>query len=539
MVKKSIRFSFTGLLLAMLFSGSFLAGQPQLFITADQCMACHNGLSTPTGEDVSIGLSWRPTMMANAARDPYWQAAVRREVLDHAQARTAIEDKCSTCHMPMARFQAHLGGQQGEVFSSLPIGASDQNIHLLAADGASCTMCHQISAEDLGTEESFTGGFKVDTSTQMGQRWVFGPFEVDEGRQRIMQSASGFQPRQALHLESSEFCASCHTLYTHALGPEGEVLGELPEQVPYLEWRHSAYQESRQCQSCHMQKVEGKMPISSVLGEPRDRFSRHSFRGGNFLMPRIFNLYRHQLGVTALPQELESSSRQTLQHLEQDSAAISVSSVRRSNSYLEVDVAVQNRAGHKLPTAYPSRRVWIHFLVRDGSDRVIFESGSFRKDGSIKGNDNDSEPSLYEPHFQKIESPDEVQIYEAIMVDHKGEVTTGLLSGLRYVKDNRLLPQGFDKSTAHSDVAVHGNAASDTDFKEDGDRIVYRVNLADTRGPHRIEAELWYQPISFRWAQNLGSYDASEPKRFLSYYEALSGSSSAMLARTETTLKTR
>ena len=42
-----------------------------------------NGLVSPAGEDVSIGVSWRSSMMANSARDPYWQAAVRREVLHH------------------------------------------------------------------------------------------------------------------------------------------------------------------------------------------------------------------------------------------------------------------------------------------------------------------------------------------------------------------------------------------------------------------------------------------------------------------------
>ena len=45
---------------------------PELFVTSDRCLACHNGLVTPTGEDVSIGVGWRPSMMANAARDPYW-----------------------------------------------------------------------------------------------------------------------------------------------------------------------------------------------------------------------------------------------------------------------------------------------------------------------------------------------------------------------------------------------------------------------------------------------------------------------------------
>src|SRR5262245_32771285 len=58
----------------------------ELFQTSDRCFACHNGLSTPAGEDISIGSSWRASMMANSARDPYWQAAVRRESIDHPES---------------------------------------------------------------------------------------------------------------------------------------------------------------------------------------------------------------------------------------------------------------------------------------------------------------------------------------------------------------------------------------------------------------------------------------------------------------------
>ena len=43
---------------------------PRLFVASDSCMACHNGLVAPDGEDVSIGVGWRSSMMANAARDP-------------------------------------------------------------------------------------------------------------------------------------------------------------------------------------------------------------------------------------------------------------------------------------------------------------------------------------------------------------------------------------------------------------------------------------------------------------------------------------
>src|SRR5262245_55705059 len=77
-----------------------------LFQTSNSCLACHNGLTSASGEDISIGAEWRGSIMANSARDPYWQAAVRREAADHPTAIEAIQDECSICHMPMARTQA-------------------------------------------------------------------------------------------------------------------------------------------------------------------------------------------------------------------------------------------------------------------------------------------------------------------------------------------------------------------------------------------------------------------------------------------------
>ena len=110
-------------LLAMRSPGVSAAAQPEpravhaaadLFTTSHSCLACHNGLITPTGEDVSIGFDWRASMMANSARDPYWQASVRRETMDHPAAAAAIEDECSKCHMPMARYQASAAGGFGK-----------------------------------------------------------------------------------------------------------------------------------------------------------------------------------------------------------------------------------------------------------------------------------------------------------------------------------------------------------------------------------------------------------------------------------------
>ena len=117
-------------------------------------------LLSPDGEDVSIGATWRSTMMANSARDPYWQAGVRRETIDHPKRSADIQNECSACHMPMAQKIAHAAGSKGEVFAHLPVAGPERSaLQRLASDGISCTVCHQIAPDRLGTRESFNANF--------------------------------------------------------------------------------------------------------------------------------------------------------------------------------------------------------------------------------------------------------------------------------------------------------------------------------------------------------------------------------------------
>ncbi len=504
-----------------------------LFAHSDQCMACHNGLTAASGEDISIGFDWRSSMMANSARDPYWQAGVRREIMDHPGAREAIENECSICHMPMTAYQARAEGRQGQIFAFIPFDSGDEN-SALAADGVSCSVCHRISPENFGSRESFTGHFVIAGN---GERPAFGPRAVDAGRVTVMRSATGFTPTEAGHIQRSELCATCHTLYTKALGPQGQVIAELPEQVPYQEWLHSDYRETQSCQDCHMEHVRGEAAISSVLGQPRERVARHVFVGGNFFMPRMLNRFRQELSVVALPQELEAAAMRATAHLQTKTARLSIDGLEVRDGRLLAEVAIENLAGHKLPTAYPSRRVWLRVVVRDRDKRAIFESGALTPQGEILGNDNDADPNRYEPHYTEISDRRQVQIYESVMADAAGAPTTGLLSGVRYLKDNRLLPHGFDKRTAGPDIAVAGAAAGDPDFIAGGDRVRYAVPLGDAAGPYSVEAELWYQPISFRWANNLERYDAPEPRRFTRYYRSMAHASAVMLTRASASVR--
>ncbi|MDE0001903.1 MAG: hypothetical protein OXQ29_04335 [Rhodospirillaceae bacterium] len=511
-------------------TGLFAAQAPDhaTFTGSAQCIACHSNLVDADGENVSIGHGWRSTMMAHSARDPYWQASVRREMLDHPALHRDIEDTCSTCHMPMARALAAARGEPGRVFAHLDGEFGQESV--LALDGVSCTVCHRMDSANFGEESSFDGGFLIAAGMSAGTAPpVYGPFDVDDGRRRVMSSASGFTPETGVHIQQSELCATCHTLFTR---PAGAAPGErFPEQVSYLEWRHSGYAGERSCQDCHMPEAAAA-PISSVLGEPRDGLSRHAFRGGNAFMLRLLDRYRDDLGITAPAAELQGSATVTEAHLRNDTARLQMTLAADGNGDLVVDVEVHNLAGHKLPTAYPSRRAWLHLAVRDADGRVLFESGALRANGAIAGNDNDADPLSYEPHYTEISRPGQVQIYEPVLADRSGSVTTGLLNAVRYLKDNRLLPSGFDKASAGAAIRVRGAAGVDPDFTAGSDRVRYRITLDDGAGEVRVAARLLFQSIGFRWAENLSRYDSVETNRFVGYYRANSNVSAMELAAT-------
>jgi hypothetical protein len=500
-----------------------------LFVTSDNCMACHNGLVTRKGEDYSIGHDWSASMMANSARDPYWQASVRRETMEHAPAAAAIENECSLCHMPMAHVSAWAAGGKGTVFANLGRAARGPAA-ALAQDGVSCAVCHQIEPDKLGKPESFVGGFVID-KTGKAPRKAMGPYEIKPPVARVMASATGFMPSAATHLKTSELCATCHTLITESLDGDGKPIGRLPEQVPYLEWLASSYKDAVSCQSCHMSALADPAPIANLLGEPRAEIGRHEFLGGNFVVPAMLKW----LGVAmpALPQDIDRAVARARAHVERDVARLAIGEVQVKDGNLETEVSIDNLAGHKLPTAYPSRRAWLHLTVKDGGGKTIFESGAIGQDAKIVGNDNDEDGSRFEPHHLVIERPEQVQIYEAILGDSAGRVTTGLLFAVKYLKDNRLLPSGFDKQKVEADVAVRGEALGDADFTDGGDRVRLRIPVGQGTAPFKVEAELLYQPIGYRWAENLRKVDAAEPRVFTRAYDALAATSFQRMARAE------
>ena len=477
------------------------------------CAMCHSGLTdqaTPTPNDVSNDAHWRSTMMANAAKDPLWQAKISSEVDRASHLKQAIEEKCSRCHMGMARYQQLADGDTKYDIYVLDTGYLDPThyLHEAAMDGVSCTLCHQVRSEGLGSEDTYTGQYVIDTSTSPPDRLIFGPYRNPFGNP--MRQASGFDPIFGAQIEDPAHCGSCHTLYTPTLDASGEIVDEFPEQTTYLEWEHSTV--ARTCQGCHLPTAVGGVVISNRPPRlaPRYPFYQHHFVGGNSFMVNLLNINADDLGVTADQVHLQDTIDRTRNLLEVETAALTVSA-KRDGDLLTVTAEVVNLAGHKLPSGLPSRRAWLHLLVTDGSNNVVFESGKPRGDGGIMGNDADEDLAAWEPHYETITSPDQVQIYEPIMLNTDGEVTYTLLRADSYVKDNRLLPAGFKKHNAVADIAVYGDAVGDPNFVGGSDQVDYEVNIAGVTWPLNVTAELLFQTLSYPFVTDLARTNSPEP----------------------------
>jgi hypothetical protein len=492
------------------------------FETADfsgpgTCTMCHEGLSDEAGADVSLTTAWRSTMMANAAKDPVWQAKMSSEVARFPALQAVIEKKCVTCHMPMAKTQAEVEGQtiagQGDGFFD-----PAHPLHEAAIEGVSCTLCHQIGDVSLGTMESFTGGYSVDTSTESPDRLAFGPYEQPFGRP--MQMHTGFAPVYAAHTGAAELCATCHNLYTPYVDAQGNVLGEFPEQTPYTEWQNSSFGGAVPCQGCHMPQAQGGVVISLMPGRlaPRQPFFQHWFVGGNALMLRMLAGWGGELGVTADAAHFDATQARVVDQIGERTARLTVESLELEDGVLTASLKVTALTGHKFPTSFPSRRAWLHVTVADAAGKVIWESGARNPDGTITGNAADADPAAFEPHYDVITQPDQVQIYEPIMGNHEGQVTYTLLRAAQYLKDNRMLPAGAEKAALPAEIAVYGEAAGDANFLGGSDLVTYRVEVRGATGPFTVSAELLYEPLSYQFVVDLLADETELTEKFGGYY---------------------
>jgi len=419
-------------------------------------------------------------MMAHSFKDPLWRAVMEHEVQDNPGLQSFIENKCQSCHAPLARTQAFWDGTNELAFANALTSP-------LAGEGVGCTLCHQIQNTDLGEQASFTGRYRIGTN-----RFIFGPYE--EVLTMPMRRHVDYTPVHGAHTQDSALCATCHTLFTPIVTERGKVVGEFAEQVPYLEWKNSAYAEQgRHCQDCHMPRMDTPVKVSRRPPwlEPRAPFWQHQFVGGNAFMLELFATQEASVkpnADAALLQTMAGHAREQLKR----AARLQVTSARETN-LIVVHVTVENLTGHKFPTGHPFRRAWLHVRILDARGQTLFASGTPDERGAISAVQNG-----YAPHYDIVTKPGEVQIYQSVMADANGAATWSLLRGASYLKDNRIPPRGFTTASVPPEVAVHGAAMEDPNFNLQGggrDEVTYRIAVPDPVQAMTVRVELLYQSV--------------------------------------------
>jgi len=498
------------------------------FSGSGNCVMCHDGLTDTSGENVSIVRDWGTSMMANATKDPFWQAKVATELERTKNLSTdlsaVINDTCSKCHAPMANYEI-TQVQGGELTLFGPDGILNPNhaLYDAAMNGVSCTACHQIDDVNLGTMDGFSGQYSInDTKTIYGQYIdIFG---------QPMINNTGYTPTYGAHVSDSALCATCHNVKTPYIRAADDVISELdpkfPEQMPYTEWQNSIFDDlgsnPKSCQDCHMPKTTAKVSNRPMWLGTKERFAKHHLVGANTVMLTLLRDNAAALDVNSSNLDLGiTRARDMLQ----SAATVEIVSASVANGQLEARVRVENNSGHKAPTSYPSRRMWLHFKVTDSNNNVLFESGEINADGSIAGVDNDVNQATFEPHYNLITAVDQVQVYETIMGDSDGNITYTLLRGAQYLKDNRLTPKGFDKGSVPSDVAVWGDEAlQDADFNLGSDEVTYQIDVNNFPGDLNVSVSLNYQTIAHGFLQDLygGADHLEQVQTFKTMYDAQS-----------------
>ena len=555
-------------------------GDVGVFTSSSKCATCHTaGINQQSGasvmynatEDVSPFTKWKHSTMANSLNDPYFNAVVEEEGHVFPDKKVFIEDTCMRCHAPMAYTHAH---QTGTALVADPTTLLADGGYPFAAaiadnsarEGVACTACHQIQPDNLGQVASMSGHYKIKDSTENAgsDPVILGPF-ISPTTQPMVANTQ-YTPAYAAHIAESAMCASCHNLYTPTLDLSGnpvivagttDTIAQFPEQTPYWEWLNSDYSDptrgNKTCQACHMAEPEAdyKTVISTkgnnLLERPANVdnadsfFGVHEFVGGNSYLLTLLKTYMNELGLGSASGHTEQGFTDKITATQQFLSQAADIAVTPSlvGSTLNVPVKITNKTGHKLPTSYPSRRMWVHIKVTDTNGSTVFESGAVDSNGRIAKDANftaskclemNKQPDpatfdslaegCYEPHHDIINSADQVAIYEGVLGDVNQDITHVLLHARQYIKDNRIPPTGWTLAGQHTNPAdtnikddgIIGTATTDTNFapgkdttgSDASDTVTYEINVSAGTTPFTVTTELYYQTIkpSFVYAMH-------------------------------------
>jgi cytochrome c553 len=481
------------------------------FLTSNQCIGCHDATqnndsqpnmiypqiyTTPPGQnttELDLNLSpyseWRASIMGLSGRDPIFYSQLETELALHPEQKDNIVGTCLSCHGVMGQRQIEQDKKGPFMLEYLDLFDSGESATpppyarygALARDGVSCTVCHRISNEGLGTPATYTGKFKLGKPDE-----IFGPYE--DVVKLPMENAIGLTPQKTKEnqIRKSALCGSCHTVVLPVLNIGEKYSGNVfdnpkikseHEQNTYLEWRNSKYQNEKPpidqksvktCQDCHMPSkypsnngTQLQFKIASieedifaatdnraadndihlqVRGSNADEpYSRHTLLGMNIFALEIFNQFSDKLGLVSydpmtafwnnppsagMPPYtpgLVLAKKSALDLARNETAQVELLSVTKNTQKLTAQVKVTNLAGHKFPSGVSFRRAFIEFRV-DVGGVTRWASGMTDNTGMIGTYSGGKFMPLVSESFNLRKNPQQIYQPHYEIIDDEKEV---------------------------------------------------------------------------------------------------------------------
>lgn len=463
-----------------------------------------------------------------------------------ALARDSVS--CQVCH--------HIGPENGQWRTA--DGEVDWEIFY----GEKTSEYPEREGDKPGPPYPFTANFK----SNLNQLYV--PSEGVEYTEEPMLLSGLAKSEQTEHIKKSEYCGGCHVVIVPKIPGDYKEGGSVPgkpgqqytgnpfsdpnvelayEQTTYFEFINSAYPgKNIECQTCHMPGLQpsGEEVVSvspawykpEYPDVPKRNYKRHRLLGINLFVHEMFQQFYGILGLAdpmndeLVPEHtaanLLNAEQSIVQHATTGpfgdaTAKIEILDSKISENKLNVSVKVTNNSGHKFPSGAGFRRGFIELQVLDKNNKVIWVSGRTNEFGVILGADNKPLPSEFtkkpgelQPHYQAISTQNQVQIYEVRTVEQKNRLTTKTLSLFDDVKDNRILPLGWqpmsvvDQSEERyglelkllANITRPEAVNDDPNYKDPkltgSDNIRYAIPLSDIKGAAAaIRVYMRYQTI--------------------------------------------
>ena len=450
----------------------------------DECADCHASFGAAT--NFMPHDSWSGSMMAHATRDPLFWAA-----LDVANRDVpGVGDWCLRCHTSQGWYGGRVrkngkGGFVNGTNGCLLQGDHD-NFDNASNDysGVTCHNCHRQNEKGPAGQVSPKGSGGAWLDDSLDCNGYFGPCRKGPrsyAEDDLLQPPHGW--KYSSFLTSASQCASCHDVSSPIIDgvplraqilANGSSTGRaFPAERTFTEWKQSRFGDAfltdsfetpgvafasnvrvTDCQDCHMRKSVAPDARTCTVNPPGSRtgqLSVHEFVGGNSWVLRLIkSLYGGPLQLDRVA-AIDRAIAWAEEMLTQRSASVGVvlDPLAANSDTLNAHVTVTNRAGHKLPTGYgEGRRMWLHLVVRDASNQLVYESGAWDAASGVLA--MSPAPKIYEVLQGIWDSGSSSCKTE----DGGGDKVFHFALNNCVAKDNRIPPEGFTPTT-HDDPLGH------------------------------------------------------------------------------------